>query len=537
MSHSLKTNLIPVVKKYLNIIQVPFTKKYIAAQLLQNPHYPTLYSISHLFGKYNLPSQAFELEKDQLALLEPPFITYYNGPSTGKDFIVVTDMNDAAVTFYDDGEKARTVDRRQFLQNWERIVMVAEPSAASKEPGYEKHRQKEWKERLKTYGLATGAALIILLLIVNLYATAGAINPVINTLILCTKMTAIAVTILLLLYDYDKTNSFVKNICTAGKQTGCDAVVNSNAGKIFGIKWSEAGFLYFASTFLFLLYPGITLADKIPLLAIAATAVSPYILFSIYYQAKIAKQWCPLCLATQFILLAELVWSYIAFWQSPIPVHLSLVVIAALIACILLPVVAWFSIKRKLYEAKDAIQYEAAYKRLLYNPEHFNQLLQQQQDAAAGWQQLGIDMGNPEAEITIIKVCNPYCGPCAKAHPVLEQLISENKNIKLKIIFTASNEENDRAKEPVKHLLAIAEYDGRQQAEKALDDWYLAEKKNYELFASMYPKNGELAKQTGKIDAMKDWCMKASITHTPTFFINGKRLPETYRIEELKNIF
>lgn len=537
MSHIHTTQLIPVVKKYLEILKVPFTAATLKKQLLQNPYYPTLYCISNTFSKYNIPNEAFAVEKEQFSLLEPPFITYYSGTETGKDFIVVNAITDSGVSFYGSDNKPRLVAKEAFLQNWEKIVLVAEPSAKSMEPGYEKHRKKEAAENMKKTGWAIAAMLVLVLLVFNFFSSAGNSTPLLNSLILLTKMAAVATTVLLLIYDYDKTNSFVKNICSTGKQTGCDAVVNSKAGKILGIKWSEAGFFYFASTLLFLLYPGLSPATKIPFLAIAATAVSPYIIFSIYYQARVAKQWCPLCLSVQLILLAELVWAWFAYWQQPSAVYFSAPVIVGLLTSIITPVAAWFIIKKVVYQAKDAITYEAAYKRLLYNPEQFNQLLEQQETAADGWQHLGIDVGNPDAAITILKVCNPYCGPCAKAHPVLEDLIKHNSNVNVKIIFTASNEESDKGRQPVGHLLAIAESDPGHQVEKALDDWYLPDKKDYDVFAAKYPKNGELARQGDKISAMKEWCNKASIRHTPTFFINGKRLPESYRIEELKNIF
>jgi len=35
---------------------------------------------------------------------------------------------------------------------------------------------------------------------------------------------------------------------------------------------------------------------------------------------------------------------------------------------------------------------------------------------------------------------------------------------------------------------------------------------------------------------MKAWCEKEGITHTPTIFINGYKLPKEYRIEDLKEI-
>jgi len=64
----------------------------------------------------------------------------------------------------------------------------------------------------------------------------------------------------------------------------------------------------------------------------------------------------------------------------------------------------------------------------------------------------------------------------------------------------------------------------------------LADKKDYEAFSVKYPMNGELKQQDGKVEAMAQWCDEAEITHTPTIFINGYRLPENYGVEELKFI-
>ncbi len=42
--------------------------------------------------------------------------------------------------------------------------------------------------------------------------------------------------------------------------------------------------------------------------------------------------------------------------------------------------------------------------------------------------------------------------------------------------------------------------------------------------------------QQEKLLAMKDWYEREGITHTPTIFINGFKLPEEYSIEDLKEI-
>jgi thiol-disulfide isomerase/thioredoxin len=254
----------------------------------------------------------------------------------------------------------------------------------------------------------------------------------------------------------------------------------------------------------------------------------------------VVKQWCPLCLTIQVALAAELIWSILNFW---LPLH-SLSFLATggmepffeVAFAVLLPIAGWYALKPYFLKAKDYSLYKNAYKRLQYNPDIFNGLLTQQARAADNWQQLGIAIGNPNAENTIIKVCNPYCGPCAKAHPKLEEIIKHNKNINLRVIFTARNTEHDRGALVVKHLLAIAGHNAPAKTQQALDDWYLAPKKDYELFSAKYPMNGGLKQQDEKIEAMSAWCTEAEITHTPTIFVNGYRLPENYDVEELRYI-
>ena len=118
----------------------------------------------------------------------------------------------------------------------------------------------------------------------------------------------------------------------------------------------------------------------------------------------------------------------------------------------------------------------------------------------------------------------------------MDEIIHNNKNVKLKLIFTASNDKDDKRGVAARHLLAISEKHDTLQTQQALDDWYLADRKDYEVFAAKYPMNGEIKEQEKQIDEMKEWCKEAGITFTPTLFINGHRLPEKYKIEELKYI-
>ncbi len=52
--------------------------------------------------------------------------------------------------------------------------------------------------------------------------------------------------------------------------------------------------------------------------------------------------------------------------------------------CLMIPIVAWYSLKSVFVKAKDADLYKSAFKRLQYNPEIFDGLLQQQAKAPDG---------------------------------------------------------------------------------------------------------------------------------------------------------
>jgi uncharacterized membrane protein len=537
MAQSFNTSLKNIAGYYLQLLQAKVTVTNAQKNIEENPYYPSLLSLSDTFSRYKINNNAFEVGKENFGQLEAPFVAFVNMPGIGKDFVLVTGMSNNTVNFLHKSKNTQAISKEEFLERYQNIIWVAEPDEQSGETGYAEELKEERK--LKTKKIAWYSALAALI-IIALAANIGSNDYLAFGMIALLKLAGTAVAIMLLVYETDKSNAFVKNLCSAGGHANCDAVLGSKGAKIMGISWGEIGFFYFASTTLLLLAPSASFVDKIFLITLANAFAAPYILFSIYYQWKVVKQWCPLCLTVQAILFLELLWGIINFWSHPYRFSFSLDDLALGILrfafCILLPIILWYAIKPMFAKAKDADLYLSAYKRLQYNPEIFNSLLQEQPKAPDGWQHLGISIGNPDAANTIIKVCNPYCGPCAKSHPELEEIIKHNKDVQLKIIFTSRNHEHDKGAIVTRHLLAIAAHGNLAKTQQSLDDWYLGEQKNYEKFATKYPMNGEIKQQDAKIEAMSKWCEEAEITHTPTIFVNGHRLPENYNVGELKNI-
>jgi thiol-disulfide isomerase/thioredoxin len=212
---------------------------------------------------------------------------------------------------------------------------------------------------------------------------------------------------------------------------------------------------------------------------------------------------------------------------------IDLVTLLRLFISFSLPVAVWLIIKPLLLNKQKAKQDFRSLQRIKFNNEIFLALLQKQKRMSEPTDGLGILLGNKSAQNTLIKVCNPYCGPCAKAHPEIEKLLEETDNLKVQIIFTATNSEHDFTALPVKRLLDIAQTYDESLTKKALDDWYLAEKKDYKVFTQKYRINGELKDQNSKVDAMSRWCKKVDIQFTPTIFFNGYQLPNAYSISDL----
>jgi thiol-disulfide isomerase/thioredoxin len=258
-----------------------------------------------------------------------------------------------------------------------------------------------------------------------------------------------------------------------------------------------------------------------------------YVFFSLYYQWKIAKQWCPMCLVIQLVLVLQFVIAFSGdFYQSP-----TLLEFPILLTFTLSFIIVFITVQMlipALKEAKESKAVNHELLRLKHNPLIFDALLAKQKKIETSTEGLGITLGNPDAKYKLIKVCNPYCGPCASAHVVIDELLENNSDIQLQIIFTGNGEDSDFRTAPIRHLLAITEQGDSHLNKQALNDWYLAEKKDYEVFAAIYPINGDLKLQTPKVKLMYEWCEKEKIQFTPTLFVNGYQLPEQYSIANLR---
>jgi uncharacterized membrane protein/thiol-disulfide isomerase/thioredoxin len=532
------------VIRFLQLLQVPVSSTTVNTTLQNHPDYPSLLAVGDALKDWKIDNGAVHTTEEYLYQLPTPFITTF----TGKDasFIIVQQATEAGaqIQCLING-KTVTLPANEFFKKWSKIVLLVEKSNLSGEKDFAKHQKAEKIADRKLKLSVAACFMVIVAACLPVFFQAGAlISKLSFSGYVLLHTVGLLTSALLLWYEVDKSNPVVQQFCSgsASSKTNCNAVLSSKQSKLFNlVSWSEIGFFYFCGGLLALLFGGFSFLPAIAWLGILA---SPYIIFSVFYQAKIAKQWCPMCLTVQAVLFLEAL-TGISTGALSLPLDFALVFTPALLLCFVLPVFIWYILKPNLLKAQENKRTKTQFNRLKYNDELFYALLKQQKQVTTV-EDLGISIGNPQAANTIIKVCNPYCGPCASAHPEIEALIENNKNVKAQILFTATGDEKDIRTPPAKHLLAIAAKDDEQLTKQALDDWYLAEKKDYAAFAAKYPMNGELQQQDKKIEVMDKWCNENDIRFTPTFFVGlpsplgegqGVRfyqLPEQYSITDLK---
>jgi uncharacterized membrane protein len=515
-------------------------------KLEEHPDYPSMLSISDILKEYGVDNISIKCSPEKLTSLPLPLLTHIKVEDRNTfSYAIVRSIKYDIVQYYDVAKKKWVLrDFTGFIKIWPGTVLLTDKDEHAGEKEYLQNKTKEYKKNISIIAGILFLPIVSFVTAAFAFISKGslAIYPVLYMLL---ALGGAAVTSLLLWHEVDRHNPLLRQICTGGKKVNCNAILQSGASTIMGMSWSRIGCSYFTGTLLIILFTGITEPQILGILAWLSTISSLYILFSLYYQWRIAKQWCVLCLYVQAILAVQCFIALFAGWYAFLHIkditlqHITIGIfsfaVPFLLSGILIPA---------FKKAKEGKHHRTEASRLKHNIQIFNALLTKQKAIEEDPSGIGLVLGNPGAKYRLIKVCNPYCGPCAKAHPVIDELLRNNDDLQVRIIFTATNEENDIKAPPVKHILAIAESGDERLLMKALDDWYLPEKKEYDAFAAKYPMNRELNRQVPKLEQMKEWCDKAAVSFTPTFFIAREvekdedskyyQLPEIYSVKDLK---
>lgn len=527
-------NIVSVTIRFLQLLDVKVTNSAVADALLSHPHYPSLLSVSNALQLWRIETLALHVTAEQLPELPLPLLTHITNDAAS--FVIITEANSRYVVYTDDKGTQVKIDKNTFLELWNGNVLLAETNENSGEENYKRKATEEvWRRwqvpLILLLWLATGLASAV-----SFYqqANSSADNNIYFTLLLITNIAGMIISGLLLLHEYDDSNPTLKKICTAGgARSDCSTVLDSSASKLFGIiPWADVGLVYFCGSYLYLIIAPHDFVFFLPLAQLSTLAL-PYIIFSVFYQWRVVKRWCILCLTIQMILLLQFASGlFTGHFNAPALNSLQHISWLSVWMAFFIPVTSWAFIKPYLYKSRDAENTKKELTRFKSNRDIFHHLLSQDIPVNNAACEAGIGLGDSSSADSIILVTNPFCDACGTAHAELEHLLHMRRDRKAELIFFVSTDEGDVAYLVAAHFLALAQLEEKWAVHRAIKNWY--EKKDYGSFSKAYPvSDAAIAGQRESILAMNKWCLSENIPFTPCSYVNGFRLPKQYNLTDL----
>ena len=422
----MSVNLSTTVYDWLRELKVPVSKTYIKQQLLSHPDYPSLLSITDTLDELGIDNSAIQIEKDQLHEMPVPFLAHLSSDG-GGEFVIIKNRYGLEKQF------------PGFFNRWGGVSIAAE------NPSKGQHKENTvWLANDKKQ-LAAVTLTFILLSAFIISANFISVSWL-QTGLFIIAVAGIFVSWMIVGKALGIENKIADHVC--GEDTDCNTIINSKTIKLpLGIGWSDAGIIYFSFLLIALLISSYTTAGAglYLLLALFTLPAIPVTLLSVYYQWRVVKKWCRLCLITAgllwiqfFVLLPQL----LSLKQSSLA-NISLNDLLLSSFLLFITTVAWLWLKPLLKANKKLETENFAGKRFRHNSDVFMALLEKQRKVNATPFENDLQLGNPEAPLQIIVACNPYCAPCAKAHEILHGLVGKN-DIGLTVRFAIKTKKQRR---------------------------------------------------------------------------------------------
>jgi protein-disulfide isomerase len=471
------------------------------------------------YGIENAGTKIHDKETD-LFNIELPFIAH-----TGSDFVVVYKIAGDQVHYLWNGKKI-TLSITQFIQSWSGIILLTETSPKSIEPEYKAHKKQE------LFGLAQ----IVLLFgaIGGTLLFAGIQHAIFQniglTVLLLINLIGVYTGYLLVLKQIKIQSKYADKICSLFSKSDCNNVLESDVAKLWGVfGWSEIGLGYFVANVLLILF----LPQWISFVAILNLVTLPYTFWSVWYQKFKAKQWCPLCLIVQGLLWCVFLLNLLfGFIQLPVFDGNTLGVFL-FIACIYgVCILVLNLLVPKLGNNSSIEQLNQEINSIKAHEDVFKTLLTKQPCYEVSKTDSQILFGNPKSHLQITIFTNPFCNPCAKMHKRVEQFLQDTKgNVCIQYIFSSFHPDLDFAN---KALIEAYLEKEQNKFERIIGDWFEKGKPLKEAFFDGLQLDMTNPAIEAEFQKHENWKAKTQLRATPTILVNGYKLPDNYKIEDLR---
>lgn len=507
-----------IIEYFLDSLEVPYTSLFAEKLYYEHPHRYNMYGLKKMMDVYGVKTLGVRIESKDLLSLNYPCILHTYG-----DFVIGLDCGADKITYLQNGKRI-TISHDVFKQTWTGYALVVEETTNAEESDYKKHRQEEMLVMTKAYSIPVMLAFSSIIGLVAHIQEMG-IFPIMGLLL---NIFGVFVCAMLMEKQLMGESRYGDRVCSLFKHADCNSILDGPKAKIFGISWSEVGIGYFTANILLItLY-----RESVGMAAIINWIAMFYGVWSIYYQWRIAKSWCVLCVISQIIIWLIGIIAIISCISAPF----TFGVISSLLPCmaygICIMAVHHYAIAHAA--EKGRIRAVQKYRALKANSKVANTLIENGECYETSLEDSSILFGNTEAKMRVTILSNPHCNPCARMHKHVENLLRlSGGEICIQYIFSSFNENLEDSNRYL--IFCYFEY-GQDEALSKFADWYLKDKYNYETVVKKNTTYIHAKKIEREMGRHREWRNRTSLIETPTILVNGHKLPDDYEIEDLAMI-
>jgi len=510
----LKDPLVYLVQQLLLKNNISFDKKEVSFQIQSHPSYPSLHAVTGVLSHFNIENIAAEVPKSEEILLQLPtcFIAQI-ATENGKELVTVV-RKELNYFFSGPSMKKEKNTASQFLEKFTGIIVAIEKT------------EKEKPQLFSAFNSILMGVLVLLAVCVFLIA-----KPTISTvLFFLTSLVGVVISVSIVKQELGINTVIGNAFCSSSNEKkDCEAVLTSKGAKLFkNYKLSDFSLIYFLAMSVAVFLIAIQKASPLLLYLISVLAL-PITFYSIYYQSKIVKKWCFLCLSIVVVLLIQALF----FFLNTVPL-LSLEDLLVTVFYFVVVFASWNFFKPRYIELVQGEKIKIEYFKFKRNFSLFSKLLSQSSKIDTKVLTTSdIIFGNEQSNLEIVIVTNPFCGHCKPVHKLIEKMILEYDNeVKIVIRFNVNmkNMESDSVKVTSK-LLEIYQLEGKRTCLTAMSSIY--EGTSVDKWFNTWGNRYEKEKHFTILESQKNWCLTNAINFTPEILVNGNSFPKEYDREDL----
>lgn len=536
-------NALEATNMLLYLSKVRVTARSLRNALWQHPDFPSLSAMSDVLTDFSVPNMATRLTPDRLTEIPLPALVQLQ--VDGGVFVLVRKVGNT-VEWLHTQRGWQSDSYNDFVHKWTGVALLIAPNDTSGEREYAQNRRREWIDSLRIPFIVS---MILVCLGVMLWSLLQKF-PFSSNLsyygLLATKLAGTIVSGMLVWYGIDSQNSFLQKVCQFNRRSNCQNILQSPAAKVIEwLSWSEVGLFYFAGSLIALVGMWTKSEPQLITLHTALFTLAflslPYTFWSVYYQWRIAREWCVLCLAVQVLLWVDFGLGITAISITNFSDEGKPLLIYDFSPASVLYLLGTFSVIPALWalfkgHLQKSVRYDSLFKefqKLKFDPNYLEGLMSKQQILPPIFEGMKVmTLGNPNAENSLIMVISPTCATCRHNYLEIKKLLETNDALRVEIILAAGFSDDDIASKVARQVLSLP----TDQMRPALDHWFETNGKHYNEWSNKV--GGDYRSDNGKkqLQLHVRWLELAGVMTAPTTFLNAVELPKFYQVRELPKL-